>query len=364
MIDHTAGAQRRATGDARSARTASAADLVRRTLAQHGLTPGLDWGPAGTVQTGASAMEDLLTRFTSPLGDASMKEAPIPEGAEFRTERFSCAAGSRAYRTYVPSTAAEGVAGVLVMLHGCTQNPEDFAAGTGMNALAETRRLIVIYPQQSRGDNAQSCWNWFSRGDQRRDRGEPAILAGMTRKAMAEHGAPSDRTFVAGLSAGAAMAVILGETYPDVFSAVGAHSGLPFGAAKDVASAFAAMSGGAQGAAGGRPHTPAVRTIVFHGSADSTVHPSNGERIAQQVMDRGAWRTIETDARAYGPGRSFTRKIATTADGVIELEHWVVDGLAHAWSGGRPGGSYTDAKGPDASAEMVRFFLGAPDQGV
>lgn len=359
MINFNVGAQRPAAGDARSARIAAANDLVQRTLALHGLLPGPDSGQAAVARPDLPMIEDLLARFKSPVGKPADRRVNFPDGAEFRLEQHSCKAGSRAYRTYVPSKATEGVTGIVVMLHGCTQTPEDFATGTGMNALAEKHSFIVIYPQQSRGDNAQSCWNWFSRGDQNRGRGEPAILAEMTLKVMAENGVSRDRTFVAGLSAGAAMAVILGETYPDIFSAVGAHSGLPFGAARDVPSAFAAMAGNAQDVADRRPHTPAMRTIVFHGTADATVHPSNGERIARRAMDRGSRQTIDTEEQGNVSGRPFRRKITGTAGGPAELEHWMVEGLAHAWSGGQPEGSYVDAKGPDASAEMIRFFFDA-----
>lgn len=349
-----------------NARITAANELVQRTLAQHGLVSPSGGDQIGGVQPsmpsmppmpGMPAMGSSLAGFKPMFGNAPGQSIVIPDGAEFRQDQFSCTEGSRAYRTYVPSTAIDGVKGIVVMLHGCTQNSEDFAVGTGMNELAEKQRLVVLYPQQSRGDNAQSCWNWFSRGDQHRDRGEPAILAGMTRQVMVEFGVPMEQTFVAGLSAGAAMAVILGETYPDIFAAVGAHSGLPFGAAKDVPSAFAVMAGNVPETTMKVSDAPAVRTIVFHGSADVTVHPSNGECIARNVMDRGAQLTIESDEQGHASGRSFKRKIMTTADGSTELEHWFIDGLGHAWSGGQPGGSYTDTKGPDASAEMIRFFF-------
>ncbi len=362
MFNFNGGPQRPATDDARAARLKSANDLVQRTLARHGLMPAADNGPAATGASAAPAMETLLARFQSPVNTPVGRTIPLPDGAAFRQEQFSCAQGNRAYSVYVPSKATQGVTGVVVMLHGCTQNPEDFAIGTGMNVLAEAHRFVVIYPQQSRGDNAQSCWNWFSRGDQRRDRGEPAILAGLTRKVMAEFGVSGDRTFVAGLSAGAAMAVIMGETYPDIFAAVGAHSGLPFGAAKDVGSAFAAMAGNALDLGNGGPDRPAVRTIVFHGTADATVHPSNGDRIARNAMDRGSRQTICTEEQGEASGRAYKRMITGTAEGSSESEHWSVEGLGHAWSGGQPGGSYTDAKGPDASAEMIRFFFDTADK--
>jgi len=230
------------------------------------------------------------------------------------------------YRTYVPASAGAGVSGVIMMLHGCTQSPEDFAAGKDMNALAEEHCFVVVYPAQSRGDNAQSCWNWFSRGDQRRGRGEPAILASLTTRICDEHNIDRNRTFVAGLSAGGAMAAILGETYPDVFAAVGAHSGLPVGAAKDVPSTFAAMGGNILDAPGQLQNGPRVRSIVFHGTADTTVHPDNGDAIVRRALVGGSGQSIETSERAEANGRSYTRLISSESNGTVVVEHWRIDG--------------------------------------
>ncbi|CUH11650.1 esterase, PHB depolymerase family [Jannaschia seosinensis] len=351
MIDFPAGAWRPASAAMRANRLASANDLVNRTLARHGLAVEPETKSTGTAAHSAP-LSDILARFGQSGG--RRPEPALPEGATFADDSFTCPAGTRRYRTYVPASARDGVTGLVVMLHGCTQTPEDFAIGTGMNALAETHRFIVVYPHQARGDNAQSCWNWFSRGDQQRDRGEPAILAGLTREAIARHGVPDGRTFVAGLSAGAAMAVILGDAYPELFSAVGAHSGLPTGSAKDLPSAYAAMAGqGSPGNVAG----PAVRTIVFHGSADKTVHPSNGEKIARRALDRGPQQSLQHEESGATSGRSFRHCTTYGTDGTEAVEHWVVEGLGHAWSGGQAAGSYTDAQGPDASAEMVRFFF-------
>ena len=353
------GALRQATD---GARLSAANDLVQRTLAQHGLVPQ-SRQTAGHEMPGMPSLESMLAKFTGPIGNVTQTDLVIPAGAEFRSDTLTCPAGSRTYRTYIPASTAEGATtGVVMMLHGCTQTPEDFAAGTGMNALAELHRFVVVYPAQSRGDNAQSCWNWFSRGDQRRGRGEPAILAGIASLISKEHGVGPDRTFVAGLSAGAAMAVILGETYSDVFAAVGAHSGLPVGAAKDVTSAFAAMAGNATDAISQPAATGKTRTIVFHGNADATVHPSNGDAIAKRAVDAGALQTIETSTKGEAAGRRFTCTITSDLQGKPIVEHWSIDGQGHAWSGGQPTGSYTDANGPDASAEMIRFFFNTPDK--
>ncbi len=353
-----AGALRRATD---GARLSAANDLVQRTLAQHGIVaPSANAN--GHEMPGLPSLNSLLARFSGPTVSAGASDLAVPDGADFRQDSFTCSSGTRTYRTYVPATAAQGVTGVIMMLHGCTQTPEDFAAGTGMNALAELHRLVIVYPAQSRGDNSQSCWNWFSRGDQRRGRGEPAILAGIAAKVCKDHGVARDQTFVAGLSAGAAMAVILGETYGDVFAAVGAHSGLPAGIAKDVPSAFAAMAGNGPDAVSKPETVGTTRTIVFHGTADATVHPSNGDAIARRAVDASARQSIETTTTGDAAGRRFTRTIASDVQGNAVVEHWSIDGQGHAWSGGQSAGSYTDPKGPDASAEMVRFFFDTPDK--
>ena len=338
MFKFNAGAMHPATGDAR---LAAANDLVTRTLARNGITTG---GLPSALP--GMTMPDL-SRWTG----APVRPGAVAHGMNAST--FACTAGSRDYLLHVPEKAKDGATGLIVMLHGCTQTPADFAAGTAMNALADRDGFIVLYPGQSRGDNAQSCWNWFSRGDQLRDKGEPAILAGMTRQIAASHGIAADRTFVAGLSAGAAMAVILGQTHGDVFAAVGAHSGLPYAAARDVPSAFAAMGGQGADVA---PAGPGVPTIVFHGTADATVAPVNGTRIAAHAL-HGVAQSIETEATGTTAGRGWHLRTAADMRGHVLLEHWTVEGLGHAWSGGQPGGSYTDAKGPDASAEMVRFFF-------
>ena len=292
-------------------------------------------------------------------------DLPMPEGAEFRDLQHSCAAGGRRYRLYVPASAADGLQGLIVMLHGCTQNPEDFAAGTGMNALAEEHRLLIAYPAQTGGDNIMSCWNWFRPGDQLRDTGEPAIIAGLTESIRADFAIPRDRVFIAGLSAGGAMAAIMAETYPETYAAIGIHSGLAYGSANDVMSAFSAMGG--QAGIGERPFRlgdaspdAAPRVIVFHGSADTTVHPVNADRIIASQGGEPA-RTARSEHAPSGEIRGYTRTVVERDDGTRGLECWMVDGARHAWSGGHPSGSYTDPRGPNASAEMVRFFLdGAP----
>ncbi len=307
-------------------------------------------------------LREVLSTLRHGRGTVGLRPRPgpavsapaIPDGARFEARSHAAPAGTRGYRLYVPAPDGAPLRGLVLMLHGCTQTPEDFATGTGMNALAETHRLLVAYPAQTGADNASSCWNWFRPGDQRRGAGEPAILAGLATALTAEFAIDPACVFVAGLSAGGAMAAVLGATYPEVFSAIGVHSGLPAGSANDVLSAFAAMRGD-PGLLRPAPGPDAPRTIVFHGTADATVHATNGERIAAAI---GA-DAEETAGQAPG-GRSYRRRVARAADGTPLTEHWAIDGAGHAWSGGHAPGSYTDPAGPDASAEMVRFFLEAP----
>ncbi|MGQ2906283.1 MAG: extracellular catalytic domain type 1 short-chain-length polyhydroxyalkanoate depolymerase [Neoaquamicrobium sediminum] len=300
---------------------------------------------------------------TGPRGLAG-RAAPLvlPQGAQFLARQFTCTAGARHYRLYVPASAPDQPHGLVVMLHGCKQNPEDFAAGTNMNAVAEKNGLLVAYPQQTGIDNASSCWNWFRPGDQRRDSGEPSIIAGITREIMSEFALERRQVFIAGLSAGGAMAAVMGETYPDIYAGVGIHSGLAYGSANDVMTAFSAMRGDASYPARIPSSTSAdasvpTRTIVFHGTADRTVHPSNAERIVSAAtLSRGDTAIRESFDDS---GRTWTRKVFLDPTGSPMVEQWLVDGAGHAWFGGRPAGSYTDPKGPDASSEMVRFFMNA-----
>lgn len=296
--------------------------------------------------------------FDNLPGGPSTGTAPdIPEGAQFHERHFACTEGSRSYRLYVPASLDGRPRGLVMMLHGCTQNPNDFAIGTRMNEKAEAAGLVVVYPEQTRHANAMACWNWFNPGDQSRGRGEPAILAALAQAVASEFEVPKDRLFAAGLSAGGAMAAILAEAYPDVFAAIGIHSGLPAGSASDVPSAFAAMKGVPDPAlrrpmAGDRGR---ARLIVFHGTEDRTVHPDNGEAIA---LSRLGGTPPASRTRVSGAdGREYTRVVQLGPDGIAHLEHWTVHGAGHAWSGGNGAGSYADPSGPDASDEMVRFFL-------
>jgi poly(hydroxyalkanoate) depolymerase family esterase len=281
-------------------------------------------------------------------------DAPaVPAGARFESRRHRSQGHSRGYRLYVPSTYGDAPLPLVVMLHGCTQSPEDFATGTGMNALAEEQSFLVAYPAQSSSANGNKCWNWFNARDQQRDRGEPALIAGITRDVMRDFAVDPARIYVAGLSAGGAAAVIMARAYPELFAAAGVHSGLACGAASDVTSAFAAMRQGGSALPG---HTIApVPTIVFHGDQDRTVNPVNARQVLSQARGGAQLDSTLHRGRASG-GRNYTTTVEVDANGTPMLEHWLLHGVGHAWSGGSDAGSYTDPQGPDASREMMRFF--------
>jgi poly(hydroxyalkanoate) depolymerase family esterase len=324
---------------------------------------------AGTAKM-PEALRGLMDRMGSalPAGGLSGMPGPtagrapvvVPEGAAFEERTYTNAAGSRAYKLYVPSRYAGQAVPLVVMLHGCTQSPDDFAAGTRMNELAEEQTFLVAYPAQTQAANMSKCWNWFSAGDQQRDQGEPSLIAGITREIMRDFAVEPGRVYIAGLSAGGAAAAIMGATYPDLYAAIGVHSGLACGAASDMPSAFAAMKQGGsaatKGTRGRSRSASVVPTIVFHGDRDTTVNPINGDEVVAQAKASADLRASVNRGQS-AEGMSYTCTVHTGAAGQAVVEQWVLHGAGHAWSGGSPAGSYTDARGPDASREMMRFFL-------
>jgi poly(hydroxyalkanoate) depolymerase family esterase len=280
----------------------------------------------------------------------------VPEGARFIEGTYRSPAGCRAYRLFIPSRYQERPLPLVVMLHGCTQSPDDFAAGTRMNFIAEEQDCFVVYPAQPSQANQAKCWNWFRTADQQRGRGEPSLIAGITRQIMDDYLVDRKRVYVGGLSAGAAAAAIMGATYSDLYAATGIHSGLACGVATDLPSALVAMRQGGSDHKVILDDRPPVPTIVFHGDRDTTVHPNNGDHILEQSV-----RTMNTQKKVYRGqvpgGHAYTRTILIDANGRGMLEHWNIHGAGHAWSGGSPVGSYTDPRGPDATREMLRFFL-------
>ncbi len=272
--------------------------------------------------------------------------------------------GSRAYKLFVPSGYAGQPVPLVIMLHGCTQNPDDFAAGTRMNVLAERETFLVAYPAQARTANGRNCWNWFDPAHQRRDGGEPSLIASLTRQLMATYAVDPRRVYVAGMSAGGAMAAIMAATYPDLYAAAAVHSGLPYGAARDLRTAFTAMRTGAGGFRSRDPvaattdlRGPAIPLIVFHGARDVTVARANADLLAAQwIASSGRQHQAEVSEGSSAAGRLWTRTHYADAAGRTLVEKWIVDRLGHAWSGGSRAGTFADPAGPDASAEMLRFF--------
>ena len=338
-------------------------------------------GASESDSPGASSVKDpiegtfrVVDEAPAPTQDATPGSlpgrTPDPRGrTQFSEHAYTGSAGSRRYKLFIPSAYRGQPLPLVVMLHGCTQTPDDFATGTRMNILAEERGCFVAYPAQSKKANISKCWNWFKASDQGRDQGEPAIIAGLVRELLLTYGLDQKRVYVAGLSAGGAMAVILGRTYPDLFAAIGVHSGLPYGAAHDLPSAFAAMH---------RPDTAVPRgerlesaqawrtsvpTIVFHGDRDMTVHPGNGEQVATETAAVNADESsrestaAETRTGEASGGYAYTCTLFKDENERIVVENWLVHGAAHAWFGGDSRGSFVDPYGPDATSEMMRFFL-------
>lgn len=338
-----------------------AADEGTRATDRTTATPAAN-DEARVIDVEARFVEPATAPATAPTPETP--PAPPPPAREAGVEQWSDGLFAHqhrpiAYKLFVPGTQAVGPRPLVVMLHGCTQNPDDFAAGTRMNQLARENGFLVLYPAQTQHANSSKCWNWFKSQHQQRGRGEPALLAALTQSVIDAHDVDPDRVYVAGLSAGGAMADILGRSYPDLFAAVGVHSGLPSGAASDLMSALAAMKSGPSAAASNATGGPGVPTIVFHGDADGTVHARNGEAVVQAALaaqDGAATQVQASDGRS-AQGRAYTRRVHVDAHGLAAVEQWLLHGAGHAWSGGSARGSYTDPSGPDASAEMLRFFL-------
>jgi poly(hydroxyalkanoate) depolymerase family esterase len=315
----------------------------------------------------AAAKADLAAAETvhrkepqSPAPNPAEDEhADADEGVgEFTSGIYKQASKTLRYKLYVPPRALGRSLPLVVMLHGCTQDPDDFAAGTGMNTAAREQGFFVLYPAQAQTANSQRCWNWFQPQDQKRGSGEPALIAGITLETIKKYGIDPRRVYIAGLSAGGAMATIVAEAYPEIFAAVGVHSGLPRGSASNVMEAFSVMQSGdntRKAKMAGVNMQVSVPTIVFHGDLDQTVHPRNGEQVIAAVLREGGNANVERGVSTKG--RRYTRSSHVDGNGKQLAEHWLVHGAGHAWSGGDAAGSYTDASGPDATREMLRFFF-------
>ncbi|MCB0194519.1 MAG: PHB depolymerase family esterase [Anaerolineae bacterium] len=308
----------------------------------------------------------------------STPASPEPETVEegkggFIRRSYTNAAGTRSYKVYVPSGYRGQSVPLMVMLHGCTQSPDDFAASTRMNELGEEHTFLVAYPEQTFKANFTKCWNWFKVAEQQREQGEPSLIAGITREVMKAYNVDARRVYIAGISAGGAMAMVMGMTYPDLYAATGIQSGVPYGVAHNIPTGLALIKMGGSTSADRLTSAPGdtskvrvVPTIVFHGDEDSMVNPCNGDSIIGQWMQVRAEKEKRpqpkvTVHRGQVPGgHSYTRSVYQEDGEPPIMEQWLVHGAGHAWSGGNPNIAWTDGKGPDASREMLRFFFEHP----
>jgi poly(hydroxyalkanoate) depolymerase family esterase len=346
------------TGQEFDAYARDRAERVGRAYLPEALRPLFDRIPRGGLEPALGGLAE-----PSPI-DAR----DVPASGQFLASSYRNQVGTRAYKLYVPSGYRGQPLPLIVMLHGCTQCPDDFAAGTRMNLRAEEHNCFVAYPAQAASANASKCWNWFRPGDQERGQGEPSLIAGITRQVMSDYSVDPDRVYAAGFSAGAAATAVLAATYPDLYAAIGVHSGVACGAASDVASAFAAMRQNQRMArrrfgrhSGRGASSRIVPAIVFHGDRDTTVHSHNGDQVIVQLREAPNIDLQATVQEGRVPGgRAYSRVLHHDASGQEIFEQWVIHGAGHAWSGGSPAGSYTDPQGPDATREMLRFFLDHP----
>lgn len=366
LLEATAAIQRTLRGLPVSANNPPADDIIEGTFRVV--------NPASRSTAGGAQQATMYLPPAQTTAAPSAAPASAGTCGEFLSGVYTNAAGTRPYKLYIPKGYAGQSLPLIVMLHGCTQSPDDFAAGTRMNALADEQFFFVVYPAQSSGANTTKCWNWFKAADQQQGQGEPSLIAGITREVAGSYAIDPQRIYVAGLSSGGAMAAIMAITYPDLYAAVGIHSGLAYGAAHDMQSAFAAMQHGGAGVAtprnGSTAESPAVPMIVFHGDRDTTVSPRNADQLVAQWIELHASKALgiskgsqlKPQVQRVQPakGRAYSRAVYHDARGAAVIERWLIEGAGHAWAGGSPDGSFTDPAGPDATSEMLRFFNAHP----
>jgi poly(hydroxyalkanoate) depolymerase family esterase len=353
----------------RMRRVAAVGTAFLRSLGGFGSRPSSPTPPVSGLElqnSDAKAAVPLMDiNAIKTAGALRSAEIEAPRTGRFTEGRFS-EESMRSFMVYEPARRRPGSVPLIVMLHGCQQGAADFAAGTRMNQVADEAGAVVLYPEQSIGANAMRCWNWYALHDRSNRRGDAALIAAMTRKVMREHDLDPTRVYVAGMSAGGAMAAVLARDYPGLYAAMGVHSGVPAGLAHDVYSAMQLMSNGPgrriNSDAASIDDSPCIAPcIVFHGDEDTTVHPSNGEAIhanggVEPYLSPPA-DALRTTVAASEGRHGYTRSVERGPDGETWRELWMIQGAGHAWAGGSGKARHTDARGPDASREMMRFFL-------
>jgi poly(hydroxyalkanoate) depolymerase family esterase len=275
-------------------------------------------------------------------------------GGRTVSDTFTSDAGSRRYDVYLPD-AYDGTAAlpVIVMLHGCTQDAADIARGTRLNTAADDRRVLIVYPEQPATAHPRTCWTWYDEAHQSRDRGEPSLIAGITRAVMSKYRVDSSRVYIAGISAGGAMAAIVAAEYPELYAAIGVHSGVPVGAARSVTEALGVMQRGPADADALPAMSVKATAFIAHGADDAIVSPRNGELLARQwAAALGA--TVES--KGQGPDGVEVHRFSR--DGTVAVEWWSIGGVGHAWSGGSADGTFTAPAGPSVTNALVTFLLG------
>jgi poly(hydroxyalkanoate) depolymerase family esterase len=290
------------------------------------------------------------------------------------TGTYTNAYGSRFYRGYVPSTYRAGTPiPLVVVLHGCTQTSADAESGTRFSTVAESRGFAVVYPEQSTAANGARCWNWFQTINQVRGQYEPSLIAGITAWVKSQYTIDAKRVYITGLSAGAGMSVIMGATYPDVYAAIGSNAGCEYGGYPCGTSGGPnpVTQGQAAYNASGAFHA-VVPAIVFQGDKDTTVPPVNAEQAIQQWISTNDYADDGSHNGSVPTTRSSTSSGSVTGGYTYDIDYhrnaagsnleqrYLIHGMGHAYSGGSTAGSYTDAKGPDATNISVDFFLAHP----
>ncbi len=345
--------------------------MYRRTFAKTRASAPL---PLRAMVRAAGILPALaLTASCASAGPGAAPATTEIRGGVVVTGTIELQGESRSYQAFVPAAHRPGVAlPLLVVLHGCTQTATDIAIGSRMNEVAEDLGFLVLYPEQPDRYQIQRCWRWYDPEHRARDSGEPAAIAAMTREVAELYGTDPDRVYVAGISAGALMALSAALAYPDLYAAVGVHSGGAYGVASDVGGALALMRNGAPGAVAAADdawrsmgeHARLLPLIVLHGEADAVVQPRNADDLLAQwralATRNGRPLTAEEDSLEEN-GRQVRRvryRAGTgSAAGEVVIERWMIAGLGHAWSGGSPEGSYSDPQGPEASRVIMRFLL-------